>query len=79
MLGKQAIAYQNNASLAYTAALDELFDLGYLYHLKLAEQIEAITKQMGGKMPNMPGLPGLGGRGGLPGLGGGGFPFGKKR
>ena len=42
------------------------------------EQIEAMTKQMGGKMPNMPGMPGLGGRGGLPGLGGG-FPFGKKR
>ena len=43
------------------------------------EQIEALTKQMGGKMPNLPGMPGLGGRGGLPGLGGGGFPFGKKR
>jgi zinc protease len=43
MLGKQAISSQSNASLAYTAALDELYDLGYLYHLKLTEQIESIT------------------------------------
>ena len=48
------------------------------------EQIAAMHKQLGGKMPNMPGLPGglpgFGGKGGLPGLGGGGFnPFGKKR
>ncbi len=43
MLGKQAISYQSNASLAYTAALDELYNLGYLYHLKLAGQVEAIT------------------------------------
>ncbi len=46
------------------------------------EQIEAMHKQLGGRMPNMPGLPGglpkLGNKGGLPGLGGG-FPFGKKR
>ena len=45
------------------------------------EQIAALEKQMGGKLPNMPGLPGgmsLGGKGGLPGLGGG-FPFGKKK
>ena len=46
------------------------------------EQIEALTKQMGGKMPNMPGLPGgfrgLGGKDGLPGLGGG-LPFGRKK
>ena len=46
------------------------------------EQIEAMQKQLGGKMPN---LPSLGQRPGLPGLGGkmpgmpGGFPFGKKR
>ncbi len=45
MLGKQAIAYQNNATLAYTAALDELYELGYLYHLKLADQIESITPE----------------------------------
>ena len=53
------------------------------------EQIEAMQKQLGGKLPpmppgfgggKMPGLPGLGGPrgpGGLPGLGG--FPFGKKK
>lgn len=43
------------------------------------EQIEALQKQMGGKLPNLPGgLPGLGKPGGLPGLGG--FnPFGKKK
>ena len=47
------------------------------------EQIEALQKQMGGKLPNLPGMPGgfpgLGRKGGTPGLGGGGFPFGKKR
>jgi signal recognition particle subunit SRP54 len=50
------------------------------------EQIEALQKQMGGKLPDMPGLPGGGlpglGKmpgGGLPGLGGGFNPFGKKR
>ena len=40
------------------------------------EQMEALQKQMGGKMPNMPGMPGgFPGLGGpkLPGLGGGGF------
>ena len=54
------------------------------------EQIEAMQKQFGGKLPpmppglggggKMPGLPGLSGpKGpGLPGLGGG-FPFGKKK
>ncbi|WP_134500866.1 signal recognition particle protein [Microvirga pakistanensis] len=58
------------------------------------EQIEALQKQMGGKLPDfpggaggalppmpkgMPGLPGLGG-GKIPGLPGlGGFPFGKKK
>ncbi|MBQ0822487.1 signal recognition particle protein [Microvirga terrae] len=57
------------------------------------EQIEALQKQMGGKLPDfpggagglpampkgMPGLPGLGGAKipGLPGIGG--FPFGKKK
>ena len=49
------------------------------------EQLAALQKQMGGKMPNLPGMPGgfpgLGGGkpGGFPGLGGGGFPFGKKK
>jgi signal recognition particle subunit SRP54 len=46
------------------------------------EQIEAMKKQLGGKLPNLPGMPGgfpgLGG-GKLPGLGGGFNPFGKKR
>lgn len=46
------------------------------------EQIEAMQKQLGGKLPNMPGMPGgfpgLG-SGKLPGLGGGFNPFGKKR
>lgn len=57
------------------------------------EQIEALQKQMGGKLPDfpggagglppmpkgVPGLPGLGG-GKIPGLPGiGGFPFGKKK
>jgi signal recognition particle subunit SRP54 len=56
------------------------------------EQIEALQKQMGGKLPDfpggagglpsmpkgVPGLPGLGGKiPGLPGIGG--FPFGKKK
>ncbi|MEE1610859.1 signal recognition particle protein [Microvirga sp. CF3016] len=57
------------------------------------EQIEALQKQMGGKLPDfpggaggalppmpkgVPGLPGLGGK--IPGLPGvGGFPFGKKK
>ena len=43
MIGKQAISCQSNASLAYTAALDELYGLGYLYHLKMTEEVEAVT------------------------------------
>ena len=43
LLGKQAIAYQSNASLAYTAALDELYDLGFLHYLEMASRLEAIT------------------------------------
>lgn len=43
LLGKQAIAHQSNASLAYSAALDELYGLGFLYHQKLAAEVEAIT------------------------------------
>ncbi|WP_445501233.1 signal recognition particle protein [Microvirga sp. G4-2] len=59
------------------------------------EQIEALQKQMGGKLPDfpggaggalppmpkgVPGLPGLGGTPKIPGLPGiGGFPFGKKK
>ena len=43
LLGKQAIAYQSNASLAYTAALDELYGLGYLHYQEMASRLEAIT------------------------------------
>ena len=43
LLGKQAISYQSNASLAYTSALDELYGLGYLNHKAMAAQLEAIT------------------------------------
>ncbi len=43
LLGKQAIAYQNNASLAYTAALDELYGLGYLHYQDMARRLETIT------------------------------------
>jgi zinc protease len=45
LVGKQAIAHQSNASLAYTAALDELYDLGYLHHLEVAQRLEKITAQ----------------------------------
>ena len=43
LLGKQAISYQSNASLAYTAALDELYGLGYLHYKAMAAQLEAVT------------------------------------
>ncbi len=43
LLGKQAIAYQSNASLAYSAALDELYGLGYLNYKEMAAQLEAVT------------------------------------
>ncbi len=43
MLGKQAIAHQSNSSLAYTTALDELYDLGYLHYTEMAGQLEQIT------------------------------------
>lgn len=43
LLGKQAIAHQSNASLAYTSALDELYGLGFRYHQELAAQVERIT------------------------------------
>ena len=42
LLGKQAIAYQSNASLAYTAALDELYGLGYLHHQEMAAELARI-------------------------------------
>lgn len=43
LLGKQAIAHQSNASLAYASALDELYGLGFRYHEELAAQVEKIT------------------------------------
>jgi zinc protease len=43
LLGKQAIAHQRNSSLAYTAALDELYGLGYLHHQEMAQRLEKIT------------------------------------
>ena len=43
LLGKQAIAYQSNASLAYSSALDELYGLGYLNYQAMAAQLEAVT------------------------------------
>ena len=43
LLGKQAIAYQSNASLAYTAALDELYGLGFLHYQEMAATLEKIT------------------------------------
>ncbi len=75
-------------------ALGKMFGLGGGMPQPTPEQIEALQKQMGGKLPDfpggaggalppmpkgMPGLPGLGG-GKIPGLPGlGGFPFGKKK
>ncbi len=43
LLGKQAIAYQSNATLAYTAALDELYGLGFLHYQEMAADLEKIT------------------------------------
>ncbi len=43
LLGKQAIAYQSNASLAYSSALDELYGLGYLNYKAMAAELEAVT------------------------------------
>jgi zinc protease len=43
LLGKQAIAHQRNSSLAYTAALDELYGLGYLHHQEMAQRMEKIA------------------------------------
>jgi signal recognition particle subunit SRP54 len=74
-------------------ALGNMFGLGGGMPQPTPEQIEALQKQMGGKLPDfpggagglppmpkgVPGLPGLGGpkMPGLPGIGG--FPFGKKK
>jgi len=75
-------------------ALGNMFGLGGGMPQPTPEQIEALQKQMGGKLPEFPGgsggalpplPPGLGGKGpALPGLGGPklpglGFPFGGKK
>ena len=43
LIGKQAIAYQSNGTLAYTAALDELYGLGYLHYQAMAADLEKLT------------------------------------
>ena len=43
LIGKQAISYQSNANLAYTAALDELYDLGYLHYKSMATDLDKLT------------------------------------
>jgi zinc protease len=43
LLGKQAIAYQSNASLAYTAALDELYGLGFLHYRAMSDALQKVT------------------------------------
>ena len=43
LFGKQAISFQSNATLAYTAALDELYGLGYLHYKAMAAELEAVT------------------------------------
>ncbi len=43
LIGKQAIAYQSNASLAYTSALDELYGLGFLNYQSMAADLEKLT------------------------------------
>ena len=43
LLGKQAISHQSNASLAYSAALDELYGLGYDHYQRMAAELEAVT------------------------------------
>ncbi len=60
LLGKQAIAYQSNASLAYTAALDELYGLGFLHYQEMASTLEKITPRRSarGGPPIFPGPPG---------------------
>ena len=45
LIGKQAIAHQSNASLAFTAALDELYGLGYLFHRDAARRLEIVTRE----------------------------------
>ncbi len=43
LIGKQAIAHQSNASLAFTVSLDELYGLGYLHYRDVPAAIDAVT------------------------------------
>src|SRR3954454_11888915 len=43
IIGQQQIANQSNETLGYTAALDELYGLGFDHYKKLEAEIEAIT------------------------------------
>ncbi|HEY1581844.1 MAG TPA: pitrilysin family protein [Chthoniobacterales bacterium] len=43
LIGQQRIANQSNESFGYMSALDELYGLGFDYHLHLEREIESIT------------------------------------
>jgi zinc protease len=59
LLGSEAIRNQSNSAFAASVALDELVGLGYDYHLKRKERIEAVTleeaKRVANKYFNTPG------------------------
>jgi zinc protease len=44
-IGQQEIRNQSNQAFAFQAALNELYDLGYNYHLEQRQQIEALTTE----------------------------------
>ena len=43
LIGQQQIANQSNDTLGYTAALDEIYGLGFDHYKKLETQVEAVT------------------------------------
>jgi zinc protease len=43
LIGQQQIAMQSNDSFGYQCALDELYGLGFDYHKKLEQEVEAVT------------------------------------
>lgn len=45
IIGQQQIANQSNDTLGYTAALDELYGLGFDHYKKLETEVEAITAE----------------------------------
>ncbi|MDQ6862148.1 MAG: insulinase family protein [Verrucomicrobiota bacterium] len=45
IIGQQQIANQSNDTLGYTAALDELYGLGFDHYLKLEAEVEAIRDE----------------------------------